>query len=58
MKSLNCSSVDAGEAGAGVGFGLGIGSGPSVGAEDPRVNELEELALLEVSSVREVGGSV
>ena len=58
MKNLNSSLVDVGEAGASVGSGLGVNSGPSVGARDPRVNELEELALLGILSVQGIGGIV
>ena len=58
MKSLNNSSVDVGGAGAGVGSRLDIGSGPSVGAGDPGVNELDKLAALGVPSVGGAGGSV
>ena len=46
MKSLKSSSVDAGGAGA------GVGSGPSVGAGDPRVNELDKLSSLGVELAR------
>ena len=46
MKSLKSSLVDAGEAGAGVDFGR------SVGAGDPRVNELDTLFLLGVELAR------
>ena len=42
MKILKSSSVDAG------GVGAGVGSGPSVGAEDRKVNELDKLFSLRV----------
>ena len=58
MKSLNSSLVDAGRAGAGVSSGPDIGSGLSVGAGDPRVNELDELALLGILSVGRAGVSI
>ena len=46
MKSLKSSSVDAGGAGA------GVGSGPSVGAGNAQVNELDKLSLLRVELAR------
>ena len=58
MKSLNSSLVDAGEVGADVGSGSVIDSEPSVGARDPRVNELEKLAPLGILLVEGVGSSV
>ena len=58
MKSLNNFSVDAGEAGAGEVSEPGVGSRPSVGAEDPRVNELDELATHKIPSFAGVGDSV
>ena len=45
-ESLKSSSVDVGGAGAGVGFG------PSVGAGDPRVNELDKLSSMGVELAR------
>ena len=58
MKSLNNSLVDADRAVASVGSVPDVSSEPSIGARDPQINELDELAPPGIFSVGGAGDSV